>query len=82
MTKVYFEAPGITKNVYNLSFNACGLLMIQSGFILVKGVVDIYLFFKKRNATNYINTGMLLRHAGAFGLYLLADAANFISFTV
>jgi hypothetical protein len=25
---------------------------------------------------------MLLRHAGAFGLYLLADAANFISFTV
>ena len=43
---------------------------IASGLLLISGVVKIRSFFKDRNAIESIETGILLSHAIAFGLYL------------
>ena len=56
-----------------------GILQIASGIVLVKSVYSVHRFFKKNNAESYINTGMLLRHAAAFGLYLLTCSAYYIT---
>lgn len=49
--------------------------------MLIIGVLNIRAFFKRKNATDFINTGMLLRHAGAFGLYLVCTTAKNIAYT-
>lgn len=36
-------------------------------------------YFREQDATDYINTGMLLRHALSFGLYLLGTSATGIA---
>jgi hypothetical protein len=59
-----------------------GLLQCFSGYIMVKSVFSIRKFFKKRNATNYINIPMLLRHSVAFVLYLLSTVADYGTFAL
>lgn len=39
--------------------------------ILLKSVLSIRRYFTERNAIDFINTPMLVRHATAFGLYML-----------
>jgi hypothetical protein len=45
----------------------------------VKSVFDIRSFFLKSNAANYINTAMLMRHALAFGAYMITIVLYFAS---
>jgi hypothetical protein len=59
-----------------------GIMQIYSGIILVKSVLDIRRYFVEREATSYINTGMLLRHALTFGIYLTTTAAYNVSFAL
>ena len=46
---------------------------------MVVSVIKIRHFFVEQNAKNFINTGMLLRHATAFGLYITCTATYFIA---
>jgi hypothetical protein len=46
----------------------------------MKSVLNIRNYFRKNDAEDYINTGMLLRHALSFGLYLLAIVVFFVVF--
>jgi hypothetical protein len=62
--------------------DSVGFLQLVSGTILVRSVLRINRFFKERGAEGYINTGMLLRHATAFGLYLACTAINYASYTL
>lgn len=55
-----------------LGWDLVGFCQITSGIILVIGVLNINRFFTERNAKDFINTAMLLRHASAFGLYLFS----------
>jgi hypothetical protein len=64
------------------SWDSVGVCQVISGTILVVSVYRIKRFFDKRNAQDYINTGMLARHAVAFGLYLTTTLAFFISYQV
>jgi hypothetical protein len=57
-----------------------GVFQIVSGLILVSTVISIRRFFRKKNETEFINTGMLWRHALTFGLYLLGAIGYFGSF--
>lgn len=59
-----------------------GSMLITSGVILVLGVWTIRRFFKESGAEDYINTGMLVRHAIAFGLFLVTNSAYFAVFSV
>jgi hypothetical protein len=52
---------------------------IISGYILVVSVLRVKNFFKERNAEDFINTPMLLRHGIAFGLYLLGTILSGVS---
>jgi hypothetical protein len=45
-------------------------------------VFKIRQFFKERNAMNYIDTAMLVRHAVAFGFYLATTVIAFLSLSV
>jgi hypothetical protein len=56
-----------------------GVLQVYSGIMLVSSVIKIKRFFAERNATNFINTSMLLRHAIAFGLYMATTVAYFLA---
>jgi hypothetical protein len=58
-----------------------GVFQIVSGLILVSTVVSIRRFFHEKNATEFINTSMLLRHALTFGLYLFGVIGFFGSFS-
>ena len=62
----------------NFSVRFC---LIASGAALMLSVWKVRHFFKSRNATDYINTEMLLRHGISFGLYLVGSvvAAIFLS---
>ena len=42
-------------------------------------MLSIRRFFVEKNAKDFINTGMLLRHAVAFGLYITCTATYFIA---
>lgn len=55
---------------YKISWAGIGLIQCLSGYQLIKGIMTIRNFFKRKNAVKFINTGMLLRHASCFGLYL------------
>lgn len=70
--------------VYSIEagWDLTGLSQFISGIILVTGVLRIRNFFSKRNATEFINTGMLLRHAAAFGIYLLCCTIYFGTHTL
>lgn len=57
-------------------------LQVYSGVLLIKSVMRIRQFFVKRNASNYIDTGMLLRHAITFGLYITTTVVYFGCFCV
>lgn len=48
---------------------ACAII---SGVILVVGVTRIRMFFKEREAEDFLDTKMLWRHALSFGLYLMS----------
>lgn len=64
-----------------ISWDGVGLFQCISGFQLITSVVQIRNFFRERNDEEYINTGMLLRHSGAFALFMLTDLLRFITFT-
>ena len=51
------------------------LCAIISGVLLIWAVFKIRRFFKVHSATDFIDVPMLLRHAFAFGLYLLSTTA-------
>jgi drug/metabolite transporter (DMT)-like permease len=74
---IVIEKPGLFLTVFKLVVTyATRLCAIISGVILIVGVHRIRKFFKERNATDYINTAMLLRHGFAFGLYLVCSTAS------
>lgn len=52
---------------------------IISGYILVSSVIDVKNFFKERDAEDFINTPMLLRHGIAFSLYLIGTTVTAIT---
>lgn len=70
------------KRMIDLSWDFTGVSQVISGIMLVYGVLSIRSFFKKRNAEDFINTGMLLRHAGAFGLYMLSAGMYYGTHTI
>mgnify|MGYP003353146145 CR=1 FL=1 len=73
------EKPGPGLTIFKLSVTySTRLCAITSGVILVNGVLSIRRFFKEKNATDFINTAMLLRHGLAFGLYLVCTSASAI----
>jgi hypothetical protein len=43
-----------------------------SGFYLIVGILRIRSYFKSKDASDRINNTVLLLHAAAFGLYLVA----------
>lgn len=49
---------------------------------MIVSVVKIRNFFHEHNAKDYINTGMLLRHSGAFALFMVTVLVRFSTFTV
>jgi hypothetical protein len=62
---------------YNISLEGTGIMQVVSGIILVRSVLSIHRFFAAREASGYINTRMLLRHAAAFGFYTATTIAYF-----
>lgn len=44
---------------------------MYTGLILLRSVFSIRRYFAERKAFDFINTPMLVRHAVAFGLYML-----------
>jgi len=61
----------------NISITGIGLIEVVSGIILVNSVYNIYRYFADRKKTDFIDTGMLLRHAGAYGVYTVCTFAYF-----
>lgn len=59
-----------------------GLVQMISGIILVQFVLKIRAFFKSRNEMDCINSRALLRHAIAFGLFLLTDIAYYVMWPI
>lgn len=62
---------------FNAVLDIVAVLQIYTGVILVKSVFDIRSFFVENNAANYINTTMLIRHALAFGAYMITIVMYF-----
>lgn len=52
------------------------LLQVVSGFVLVRSLLKVRSFFKDRDAADSIDIRALLRHAAAFGLYLVATVVD------
>jgi hypothetical protein len=63
----------------NFVINSIGVLQIISGVFLISSVFTIREFFKSKDASEVINTSNMILHAGAFGLYLLADVVYYIA---
>jgi hypothetical protein len=59
-----------------------GVLQVYSGAILMNSVLGIRRFFVMRNATDSINTGMLIRHILAFGIYMATTIVFYVSYAV
>jgi hypothetical protein len=64
-----------------LSWDGVGLFQLVSGYQLIVSVLAIRNFFKARNDEKYINTKMLMRHASAFGLFMVTDLVRYIAFS-
>jgi hypothetical protein len=62
----------ILENTISVCPFILGVLLIVSGVILVTTVIAIRRFYKKRDAADAVDTGALVRHAIAFGLFLVA----------
>jgi len=67
---------------YNAAQQLVGGLQIYSGVILVRSVLSIRRFFIERNATDFINTSMLLRHSACFIIYIVTTTSFFIAFGI
>lgn len=59
-----------TSIMSSMGFAVIVMLQCWTGYHLISSVVSIRRFFVDRNAQEFINTKMLLRHALAFGLYI------------
>lgn len=66
----------------DISSDGVGMMQIISGVMLVRSVQTIRTYFKERNDEDYINTSMLMRHAFAFGLFLIGTILKYAAFTV
>lgn len=55
---------------------------IISGLMLMVGVYRIHTFFKEEDAGERVNLPMLIRHASAFGLFLLSTTMWAIAITI
>jgi hypothetical protein len=64
-----------------LSFAIPTTSAIWTGVWLVRSVYRIRKFFADRNATDFINTTALLRHALCFSSYLIATIFYSIAFS-
>jgi hypothetical protein len=67
---------------YNIALEIIALLQIWSGFFLIRGVLRIRRFLVERDAKDFINTSMMLRHATAFGLYITCAVVFFTALSV
>jgi hypothetical protein len=77
----YHETPSEWANIGLASmFGLCGILQAYYGAILMISVFRIRRFFVDRKATDYINTGMLIRHALAFGLYSVTQLTFYAAY--
>lgn len=71
------EPSQISTAAFNTINDLVGLLQIISGVYLIRGIIKIRGFYKKHEMTSSINTVTMLLHAGAFGIYLIADIAYY-----
>jgi hypothetical protein len=55
------------------------LLVTFSGIVLIKSVFSIRTYFKEKEAMDYINIAMLMRHAAAYGLFMIGCVAYLMS---
>jgi hypothetical protein len=82
----YFFAHGDYSTILDTIASICFLLMnsllIISGVILVTTVFAIRQFYKQRNAIDVLDTGVLVRHASAFALFLIAVLIYSIAFAI
>jgi hypothetical protein len=65
---------------YNVAQECVMVLQIYSGFILCRSVFKIRRFFVEHNATQMINTEMLIRHSSCFILYIITVTTFYITF--
>lgn len=65
---------------YNISQECLMLLQIYSGAVLLRSVLKIRRFFVERNAQNFINTDMLIRHSTCFILYIITVTLFYCAF--
>lgn len=65
---------------YNISQESLMLLQIYSGAVLLRSVLKIRRFFVERNAQNFINTDMLIRHSTCFILYIITVTLFYCAF--
>lgn len=67
---------------YEYSTVAVGVLQVISACLLGIGICKIHSLAKEHNMRHRINNNQFLLHYSAFGLYLLATAVMFISYTL
>ena len=65
---------------FNVAQECVMVLQIYSGIILVRSVYKIRRFFVERNAKNFINTDMLIRHSACFILYIITVTTFYVAF--
>lgn len=69
------QSPVRWRKEFKILCSSClAFCALTSGVLLVTGVIKIRKYLKIRNALDTINTGMLMRHALAFTIYLFAIA--------
>jgi len=76
------DPSGLLEIAANTTAAMIGLLQILSGIILLYSLFSIRRFFKDRDAIDSIDVRALLRHAAAFGLYLLATVVDSSALTL
>lgn len=69
-------------DLYNFGINGNNLVSFVAGLVLTVSVFRIHSFFVKQNATHFINTRQLVRHATAFGLYVVSEFALAVTLTI
>lgn len=74
------QPPSWVAQLLTGSYIVSGIMMTISGVILIVSVIKIRNYFKSKGCEDYINTGMLLRHALSFGLYLLGTIIFYVVF--
>lgn len=78
VTPVVFSKGLSNLQSYMFNFSRLGLVLVAiiAGFILVMSVVEIRDFFKRKDALDFIDTNMFIRHATVFGLYLVGTTSH------